>query len=149
MGKGRQAIGKIGRKQELCSAGIVTTMILQRPVAWLWSEAKVQGESSSSVVSLRQQARTSNRVNPGGSGRSQVAGPGESISMKASRHEAYDVRYLFFFSMQDLRRKKSDVRDLSSWLLVPFLSFFCQCGIPGRLVKSHVQDPMRWLSPSR
>jgi len=33
MGKGRRAIGNIGKKQELCKAGIVTTKIQQCPIA--------------------------------------------------------------------------------------------------------------------
>ena len=47
-----------------------------------------------------------------------------SISRQASCHEACDVRHL------------------PSWLLIPFLSFFfCQCGIPGQLIRVTCSTP--------
>ena len=57
MGKGRQAIEKIGKKQEFCKARIVTTRIQQQSscTPFQRSEAKAQGESSSSMASLGQQ----------------------------------------------------------------------------------------------
>ena len=64
--------------------------------------SKSAGENSSTVAGLTQQAGT---VSPGERGRSQVAGPGESVSRQASSHEASDVRHnplgcrsLFFLS---------------------------------------------------
>ena len=58
MGKGRRAIEKIGKKQELCKAGIVTTRIQQQSHCMPsgWPEAKVEGESNSSMASHGQQA---------------------------------------------------------------------------------------------
>jgi len=58
MEKGRRVIEKIAKRQELLKAGIVTTRIQQwsRCTLFWQSKAKVQGESSSRVASLRQQA---------------------------------------------------------------------------------------------
>ena len=52
MGKGRRATEKTGKRQELHKAGIVTTRIQQRSrcTPFRWSEAKVQGESSSKAA---------------------------------------------------------------------------------------------------
>lgn len=67
MGKGKWAIGKIGKEQELHIPGILNT---KRPAATLGSK-QVQQET----------------------GRSQVAALGESISRQVSHHEANDVRH--------------------------------------------------------
>ena len=59
MGKGRRAIEEIGKKQESCKAGIVTTRIQKRShcMPFRRSKAKAAGEeSSSSVAGLGQQA---------------------------------------------------------------------------------------------
>ena len=55
---GRRVIEKIGKKQELPEAGIVATRIQQwsNCMPFQRSEAKVQGESSSTVAGLGQQA---------------------------------------------------------------------------------------------
>ena len=110
VGKGKQAIGKIGEKQELHKVGIVTTKIQQHPTA-RHSDGRKQKQRG--VASLRQQSGTG----PGGSGKYQVACPGESISRQASGHEA------------------SDVRHPPSWLLVPFLSFFFNVAFLGAWLK--------------
>lgn len=57
MGKRKQVIEKIEKKKELCKKGIVTTKIQQRPVAHRSDGLRQEnGESSSRVTSLRQQA---------------------------------------------------------------------------------------------
>ena len=89
------------KRQELHKAGIVTTRIQQRSCCtmFLRSGAKAQGKSSSSVAGLGQQEGCKYRVgpgrSPGGSSRSPVAGPGESVSMEALRSEGSDGRHLF------------------------------------------------------
>jgi len=57
MGKERQAIEKIGKKQELCKTGIVTTRVQQRSRCMMFqrSRTKAQRESSSSMAGLGQQ----------------------------------------------------------------------------------------------
>jgi len=59
MGKGKQAIGKIGKEKELHKAGIVTTKVQQSPIhctPFQWSEAntgaKVQGRSAAEWPAL-------------------------------------------------------------------------------------------------
>ena len=90
MGKGRQAVEKIGKKQELRKARIVTTRIQQQSscTPFQRSEAKAQGRAAAAAwpaLGSKQVPRRSGRVSPGGSSRSQVAGPGESLS--ACRHK--------------------------------------------------------------
>ena len=57
MGKRRRAVEKIGKRQELRKAGIVTTRIQQQSRCMMFrqSGAKAQGESSSSMAGLGQQ----------------------------------------------------------------------------------------------
>ena len=103
MRKRRRAIEKIGKKQELHKAGIVTTKIQQRSHCTLfrWSEAKMQGESSSSVASLRQQAGTRKKWQGKSRRRQQVSSsrPGETPSAyqhSIVRNLMADA-FLFFF----------------------------------------------------
>ena len=123
MGKRRQTIEKIGKRQELCKAEIVTTGIQQQShcTPFLRSEAKVQGESSSSMAGLRQQEGAGTKKEWQGKSRrkQQVSGSrprGESVSMQAQALEASDIRHLFFFSMQASHHEESVVRNLISWL---------------------------------
>jgi len=87
MGKGKQEIGKVGKEQELHEAGIVTTKIHQHPTAHRSGgprpiqEQKCRREQHR-VAALRQQAGTDR------------AGPRESVSREASRHEASLIRHL-------------------------------------------------------
>jgi len=77
MGKGKWAIGKIGKEQELCKVGIVTTKIQQHPIAC----------HSNGPRPIQDQKY---------SGQQQSGQPysGESVSRQASHHEASDVRHL-------------------------------------------------------
>ena len=99
MGKGRRAIEKIGKKQELCKVGIVTTS--SSPVACCSDgpRQKCRGRVAAEWLALG-----SKQVQQQGKSRrkQQVSGSRprrESVSMQASACEASDVRYLFF-SMQ-------------------------------------------------
>ena len=134
---------------------IVTTKIQQHPVARCSDglRQKRRGRAAATWLAL------GSKQVPGRSSRFQVAGPGESLS--AHRHQL--MRLLMsdtsssacrHYIMRNLLsetslHEESVVRNLISWLFVPFLSFFCQHGIPGCLGNSHVLYPLRWLSPSR
>jgi len=60
MGKGKQAIEKVGKKQELCKVGIVTTKIQQHPVAHHSDgpRQKCRGRAAAELAGLSQQAGT-------------------------------------------------------------------------------------------
>ena len=99
MGKGRRAIEKIGKKQELRKVGIVTTRIQQRSrcTTFRWSEVEAAGgerEAAWPALGSKQVAEGSRGADPGGSGRTQVAGPGESASTQEFRGEGSDGRHL-------------------------------------------------------
>ena len=87
MGKGRRQIEKIGKRQELCKVGIVTTS--SSPVACCSDgpRQKCRGRAAAVWLALgsTQAPGRSGRVSRRGSSRSQVAGPGESPS--ACRHQ--------------------------------------------------------------
>ena len=60
MGKGRQAIGKVGKEQELCKAGIITTKDLALSyctvlMAQGQCRSKIAGGGCSRIAGLRQQ----------------------------------------------------------------------------------------------
>ena len=99
MGKCRQAIRKIGKKQELHKAGIVITRIQQCSYCMLfrWSDAKEQGKRSSSMAGLGQQAGTRKKQQGKSRRRQQVSSSKprrESISMQAFHSEGSDGRHL-------------------------------------------------------
>ena len=89
MEKGRRAIEKIGKKQELRKAGIVTTRIQQqsRCTTFRWSKAEGQEQRGQSWATrgcrYRVGPERSCRVSLGGSSMSQVAGPEKSIRMQS------------------------------------------------------------------
>ena len=80
-GKGKWAVGKIGKKQELHKVRIVTTKIQQHPVARCSDglRQKRRGRAAATWLAL------GSKQVPGRSSRFQVAGPGESLS--AHRHQ--------------------------------------------------------------
>ena len=98
MGKGRRAIEKRGKKQELRKAGRVTTRIQQRSrcTTFRWSEVEAAGgerEAAWPALGSKQVAGRS-RDNLGGSSRTQVAGPGESASTQQFRGKGSNGRHL-------------------------------------------------------
>ena len=111
-GEGKASDRKDRKKQELRKAGIVTTRIRQqsRCTTIRRSEAEGQEQRGRSWATRGCRYRVgpgrSRRVSLGGSSRSQVAGPGKSVSKQAFCSEG------------------SDGRHLSSWLLDLLLSFF-------------------------
>ena len=88
-GEGKASDRKERKKQELRKAGIVTTRIRQqsRCTTFRRSEAEGQEQRGRSWATRGCRYRVgpgrSRRVSPGGSSRSQVAGPGNSISMQS------------------------------------------------------------------
>ena len=96
MGKGRWVIEKIERGKNFLK-GIITTRIQQQFYRMMFQQsgAKVQGEQRDRSWAAR---RCRYWVGPGrslgGSSRSPVAGPGESVSMQAFCSEGSDGRHL-------------------------------------------------------
>ena len=88
-GEGRAGDRKDRTRQELRKAGIVTTRIWQqsRCTIFRWSEAEGQEQRGRSWATRGCRywvgPGKSRRVSPGGSSRSQVAGPGKSVSKRS------------------------------------------------------------------
>ena len=124
MEKGRWAIEKIEKKQELHKAGIVTTKIQQRPVACRSDgpRQKRRGRAAASAwlaLGSKQIPGRSSRVSPGGSSRSQVSGTGESPP--ACRHQL--VRLLISETSSSLACRSQVVRNLSLGICCQKTSF--------------------------
>ena len=86
-GEGKASDRKDRKKQELRKAGIVTTRIQQHLVARYSDGPRPKGRSSEAGLGQREGAGR------GGSSRSQVAGPGKSVS-KTVRREGSEGRKL-------------------------------------------------------
>ena len=139
-------------------AGIVTTRIRQKSRCMTSDNPRLKGRSSEAGLGQREGA------GQGGSSRSQVAGPGKSVSIRSvvkdlmaetlsvHRGEGSDGRnpsqsVVVRDLMAENPLQSVVVRDqmaenpLSSWLLDPLSSSFFSClrDIPGCLSKSHVR----------
>ena len=153
-GEGKASDGKDRKKQELRKAGIVTTRIWQqsRCTTFWRSEAKGQEQQGRSCATRGCRYRVgpgrSRRVSQGGSSRSQVAGPGKSVSIQSI------VRDLMADTLSLSACRPFMVRDLMAdtyphgcWTL--FYPPFFPAYLPGCLSKSRVPTSWDGQSSSR
>ena len=85
-GEGKASDRKDRKKQELRKAGIVTTKIWQQSRCTTFRRSEASGQSSEAGLGQREGAgtgRVQEEVSLGGSSRSQVAGPGKSVSIRS------------------------------------------------------------------